>query len=97
MNPELILNLMAGVVLLAAAISLKRQRDLINSMVIAGSVVLMVAGMGILTYAPVHPSLDGQWPLWFRVVGAFGPVGLVLLAIAVLRLSTSTKRRDGPN
>jgi hypothetical protein len=97
MSPELILNLIAGIVLLAAAISLKRQRDLINSIVVTGGVVLMAAGIVILTYAPIHPSLDGQWPMWFRVSGAFGPAGLVLLAIAVFRLSTSTKRCSGSN
>ena len=93
MSPELILNLIAGIIFLAAAFSLRKQRDLSNSVIIVSGVVLMAIGMSILIYAPVHPSPEGEWPMWFRVVGAFGPTGLMLLAIAVFRLSTSTERR----
>lgn len=97
MSPELILNLIAGIIFLAAAFSLTKQRDLSNSLIIVCGVVLMAASMGVLSYAPVHPSPNGEWPIWFRVVGAFGPAGLTLLAVAIYRLSTSTVRRGSPN
>ena len=95
MSPELIFNLIAVIIFLAAAFSLRKRRDRGNSLIIFGGVVLMIVGMCTLTYAPVHPSPDGTWPTWFRVVTALGPVGLTLLAIAVFRLSTSTERRGG--
>ena len=92
MSPELILNLIAGIIFLAAAFSLRKQRDISNSLIIISGVILMATGMSILIYAPVHLSPDGEWPMWFRVVGAFGPTGLMLFAIAVFRLSTSPAR-----
>lgn len=92
MTPALVLNLLAWAALAASAFVLLRKKRITDALVIGCGVILMAIAGLTMTFASVARTPGGEWPSWFWVVGSFGPIGILLVAIATLRICTSLSR-----